>query len=227
MYYSDTGRLRYTCRSHHSRSILDRGEETSREPDPLLRSTKLAAVIKIACLSADVDCMPFERAWSLAWFGGIAEIQEPDKMLKGSNIQCLCSRLNRREYSIMALPNYVGSIQVDMTSTLDMLEQFEINLDWSAVGFTIKAIVMLNNLLRGVYWTKMSFIIMENPCFYIRRTRRDRANMTKLAACKFQGILSAAEAIIVIHATTEVLIREMSHMGGTRDSQHHDLWQIL
>ena len=109
----------------------------------------------------------------------------------------------------MALPNYVGLIKVDMTSTLDMLEQFEINLDWSAVGFTIKAIVMLNNLLRGVYRTKMSFIIMENPCFYIRRPRRDRANMTKLAACKFQGVLSAAEAIIVIHATTEVL-REMT-----------------
>ena len=153
--------------------------------------------------------MPLERAWSLAWFDGIAEIQEPDKTLKGSNIQRLCSRLNRREYSIMALPNYVGSIKVDMTSTLDMLEKFEINLDWSAVGFTIKAIVMLNNLLRGVYRTKMSFIIMENPCFYIRRRCQDKANMTKLAACKFQGILSAAEAVIVIHATTDVL-REMT-----------------
>lgn len=134
--------LRRTFRS--TGAIIDH-TETVKVFDPVVKTIGKFGIVKAAVVAIGGDALPLEMAYNSIWFGRPDYMRIGTPRVTASDPRRICSATSNMTHSVMAFPNFAGSVRVDAHRAISAFENAHKTFDWLSVITALRAIGVVDS----------------------------------------------------------------------------------
>jgi hypothetical protein len=132
-----------------SDAVLSSKNTDGDRADPVYKAYMKMSAISAIVSAYGSDPTPLEDMWSLAWMGNTEMKRARGITAKGANPMRMCARISKRNFSVMAWPNAVNTVKVDMSTAIRTFESHKVSIPFLGVAYALKAAALLDCHIGG------------------------------------------------------------------------------
>nr|QGA70919.1 RNA-dependent RNA polymerase [Nackenback virus] len=128
-------------RTYRSTSAIVDQSNSLKMHDPVARSIFSLSIVIAAVKAIGGNGSDLLEAYGAIWFGDPHAVILPNIAVTATDPRRICSRTANLSHSVMAYPNFSGSIKVNASNMINRYENTKRTFDWLSVVTAIRAVV--------------------------------------------------------------------------------------